>query len=76
MIKTLLKSVKQYKKPSLLCPLYMVGEAAMEILIPWLTTFIIQELTNLSQIENYQVDVNKIIICSSSMVVCALFALF
>jgi len=76
LIKTLLKSVKQYKKPSLLCPLYMVGEAAMEILIPWLTTFIIQELTNLSQIENYQVDVNKIIICSSSMVVCALFALF
>ena len=30
MVKTLLKSVREYKKSSILCPLFMIGEAAME----------------------------------------------
>ena len=76
MIKTLLKSVRDYKVPSILCPIVMVGEAAMEIVIPYLMTFIIGELQNLSEIVDYTVNYNKIIICSVLMVVCALFALF
>ena len=75
MLKTLLKSVREYKKASILCPLFMVGEAAMEILIPWLTTFIIRELKLLSEDSAYQVDTKIIIICSVAMVGCALFAL-
>ncbi|MDE7453440.1 MAG: ABC transporter ATP-binding protein/permease [Clostridia bacterium] len=76
MLKTLLKSVREYKKASILCPIFMVGEAAMEILIPWLTTFIIRELRLLSENSAYQVNTKIIIICSVAMVVCALFALF
>ena len=76
MIKTLLKSVREYKKSSILCPIFMIGEAAMEILIPWLTTFIIEELKNLSINPAYAVKTNIIIICSVSMAACALFALF
>ncbi len=76
MIKTLLKSVREYKKASILCPVFMVGEAAMEILIPWLTTFIIRELRLLSENGDYQVNTKIIIICSVAMVACALFALF
>ncbi len=34
MVKTLLKSIREYKLPSLLSPLFMVGEVAMEVLIP------------------------------------------
>ncbi len=75
MVKTLLKSVREYKKSSILCPLFMIGEAAMEILIPWLTTFIIKELKFLAEDGTYQVNTNIIIVCSVSMVVCALFAL-
>ncbi|MDE6597525.1 MAG: ABC transporter ATP-binding protein/permease [Clostridia bacterium] len=75
MIKTLLKSVREYKKASILCPIFMVGEAAMEILIPWLTTFIIKELRLLSENSAYQVNTKIIIICSVAMVACALFAL-
>lgn len=75
MIKTLLKSVREYKKASILCPIFMVGEAAMEILIPWLTTFIIRELRLLSENSAYQVNTKIIIICSVAMVACALFAL-
>lgn len=73
MIKTLLKSVREYKRPSILCPIVMVGEAAMEIVIPFLTTFIIQELQNLSNGDAY--NLTTIIVCSVLMVVCATFAL-
>ena len=76
MIRTLLTSVREYKASSILRPIAMVGEAAMEIVIPYLMTFIIGELQNLSSIANYSVNTKKIIICSVLMVVCALFALF
>lgn len=76
MIKTLFKSVREYKTPSILCPIVMVGEAVMEIAIPYLMTFIIGELELLSQDPAYEVRVNRIIIVSVLMVVCALFALF
>lgn len=75
MIKTLLKSVREYKLPSILCPLVMVGEAAMEIVIPYLMTFIIGELTNLAQIAGYSVNVKVIVGYSVAMVLCAIFAL-
>ena len=41
MVKTLLKSVKQYKTVSILTPLVMIGEAAMEIVIPFLMKYLI-----------------------------------
>ena len=34
MIKTLARSVREYKLPALLSPVCMVGEVAMEVLIP------------------------------------------
>ena len=73
---TLLKSLREYKVPSILCPIVMVGEAAMEIIIPYLMTFIIGELRLLSADPAYQVNTQTIIIYSVLMVVCAGFALF
>jgi ATP-binding cassette subfamily B protein len=35
MVKTLLKSVREYKKPSLITPIFMAIEAFCECLIPW-----------------------------------------
>ena len=34
MVKTLIKSLREYKLPALLSPLFMIGEVAMEVLIP------------------------------------------
>lgn len=78
MIKTLLKSVREYKKPSILCPIVMVGEAVMEIIIPFLMTFIVGELEVLADVNNTSasVDIGKIAIFSSLMIVCAFLALF
>ena len=41
MIKTLTKSIRQYKSRAILTPVIMVGEAAMEILIPFMMTKLI-----------------------------------
>ena len=78
MIKTLLKSVREYKKPSILCPIVMVGEAVMEIIIPFLMTFIVGELEVLADVHNTSasVDIGKIALFSSLMIVCAFLALF
>ena len=43
MLKTLLNEVKEYEKDSLKAPLYMVGEVAMEIIIPLLMAAIIDK---------------------------------
>ncbi len=76
MIKTLLKSVREYKKASILCPIVMVGEAVMEIIIPFLSTFIIEELKLLANGEKQSVDGGMVGLYASLMVVCAFLALF
>lgn len=43
MVKTLLKSVRQYKKPSLVTPFFMMLEAFCECLIPFFMAKMIQE---------------------------------
>lgn len=73
MIRTLLKSVRQYKTSSLLTPVLMVGEAGMEIVIPYLMTFLLKEIEALGAGSG---DVWKIVLYSVIMVVCAIFALF
>lgn len=75
MITKLLKSVREYKTPSILCPVLMVGEAAMEIVIPYFMTFIIGELESLSKGLTESVNVRNMIIYFSLMVLCAVFAL-
>ncbi|MBD5632514.1 MAG: ABC transporter ATP-binding protein [Clostridia bacterium] len=75
MLKTLLKSVREYKLPSILCPVVMVGEAAMEIVIPFFMSKVVDQLTMLSDGTITQIDYNQVIIYSVLMVVCAILAL-
>lgn len=56
MIKTLLAQVKQYKKASLLTPLYAALEVVMEVLIPFITAAIIDkgiEAGSISKVYQY-----------------------
>lgn len=41
MIKTLAKSIRQYKKEAIATPFVMIGEAAMEILIPYVMSMLL-----------------------------------
>lgn len=73
MFKTLLKSVREYKLVSIITPLLMVGEAVMEIIIPFLMTFIVKELESMA--DGNPVNGGNIALYASLMVVCAIFAM-
>ena len=75
MIKKLLKSVREYKKISIIVPLLMAVEAVMEIIIPFLMTFIVGELQAVAENKKAQVDINVIAISAAFMIACALIAL-
>lgn len=75
MIKTLLKSVREYKLSSILCPLVMVGEAVMEIIIPFLMMSIVGQLEALARGKISQINVGALAINASIMILCAVFAL-
>lgn len=72
-MRTLLKSLREYKLPSILTPILMIGEAAMEIIIPFLTQYLIKEIENVGTESG--VNLNRIILFSCLLVVAAVFAL-
>ena len=74
-MKTLLKSIREYKLPSLLCPVLMACEAAMDIVIPFLMTFVIEELEKLSKNSAYQVSTTRLAVLLLVLFVCAALAL-
>lgn len=76
MIKMLFKRVREYKTASILCPIVMFGEAVMEIIIPFLMTFIVGELEDLAKGKIDTVNGGKIALFTSLMIVCAFAALF
>lgn len=46
MIKTLMKSIREYKKPSLLTPLFVSAEVVMECIIPFITANLVNHVNN------------------------------
>ncbi len=68
MIKKLAKSIREYKTSALLTPLYMIGEVAMEVLIPTLMALIIDNGV-------YQNDVSYIVKLSIMIVFAAIFSM-
>ena len=68
MIKTLLKSVREYKWAALLSPLCMVGEVTMEVLIPLV-------MANLYDYGVVLGNMNIVITRSIQLVICALLSL-
>ena len=72
MVKTLLKSVKQYKTVSILTPVVMIGEAAMEIAIPFLMQYLLGAIRQM-QPGVFNMD---ILWYGLAMLACAAFALF
>ena len=53
MVKTILKSVREYKKPSLLTPVFMVLEVVCECLIPFMMSKMLAGSAPMSQILKY-----------------------
>ena len=68
MLKTLLAQVKQYKKSSLLTPLFAALEVVMEVLIPFITAMIIDQGIEAG-------NMKKVGLYGSIMLVFAMFSL-
>lgn len=68
MIKKLSKSIREYKTTALLTPLYMIGEVAMEVLIPTLMALIIDNGV-------YNSDISYIVKLSILIVVAAILSM-
>lgn len=69
MIQRLLKEVKEYKKASLLAPILMIGEVVMELMLPFLMSFIIDSGVN-------QGDMGAVFKYGALMLICAFLSLF
>ena len=44
MIRTLAKSIREYKKPSILAPVFVTGEVIMECIIPFIIANLVNEI--------------------------------
>ncbi len=68
MVKILMKSIREYKKPSIVTPLFMCGEVSMETMLPFIMAKLIDELekNNLRMVLSY----------GGVLIVLALFSLF
>ncbi|MBD5536010.1 MAG: ABC transporter ATP-binding protein [Lachnospiraceae bacterium] len=67
-MRTILKQVKQYKKPSLLTPLFSMLEVIMEVLIPYVTAAIVDKGINAG-------NINVVYRYGAIMLVMAMFSL-
>lgn len=68
MIKTLAKQVKEYKKEAILSPFFVALETVMEVLIPYLMAYLIDDGINKS-------DMNAIYRIGGLLILAALFSL-
>ncbi len=51
-IKLILRSVRQYKKYAIITPLFMIGEAALECLLPFIMSVLIDNISYVSQMSD------------------------
>lgn len=68
MLKTLMSQVKQYKKDSILCPIFVILEVIMEVVIPFLMASIIDKGVEAG-------DMNHVIKIGSIMIIMAMLSL-
>ena len=68
-MKELLRQVKQYKKDSILAPLYSALEVVMEVIIPFVMAMLIDEGVEKN-------NMNNILLYGGIMIVLAMVSLF
>ena len=68
MVKTLMKSIREYKKPSLLAPLFVTCEVILEVIIPWLMANLIDYGVDLG-------DMSYIVKTGIALVICCIISL-
>ena len=60
-VKTLSKSVRQFKRPSILAPIFVAMEVVMECLIPYIMTLLLDQIKTISNSNNTQILIQVIL---------------
>jgi len=68
MVKKLIKVIREYKKETILTPLFMIGEVIMEVLIPFVMAYLIDKGIELG-------DMKNIVFYGVILIICAIFSL-
>lgn len=75
MLKTLGAQIKEFKKASIVTPLFMIGEVIMEMIIPLLMASIIDKGINVVNADGSQGNMQHIYLIGGLMVLTAVFSL-
>jgi len=67
MVKTLLKSVREYKKPTILTPVFITGEVILECILPYLMAQLIDSITGESMAPILKVGLELFILAMISL---------
>ena len=70
MIKRLAKCVREYKLPAILAPLFILGEAAMEVLIPTLMADLIDYGIEMGNMDYVLLTAGKLLLCALCSLLC------
>ena len=57
MIKTLMKSIREYKLPSILTIIFIMGEVIIEVIIPFITANLVNDIKYQAPIESVLLQV-------------------
>ena len=71
-IKLILKSVRQYKVPALLTPLFMVGEAAMECALPLVMSKFVDKIEVVSDVKDLWVYIVVLVLMAALSLTCGI----
>ena len=74
MIKRILQCVREYKKPTIITVFLMVGEAAIETLIPFITANLVNQLREVSDIKNVIMTGALLVVMAMLSLCCGGFA--
>ncbi len=74
-VKTLSKSIREYKKPSFLAPIFVALEVVMECLIPFIMTLLLDKIKNISESGNTQFLIQEILKYGGVLLILAFISL-
>ncbi len=74
MIKTILAQVREYRLPTVLAPLFTVGEVVLEVLIPFVTASIIDKGIQAGNIQQVYLYGGLMLIMALLSLVCGVLA--
>ena len=74
MIRTILKSLRQYKKPAILSLFFVIGEVVLEVLIPSITSSLVDTVQE-NSVANNAIDMSVILKYGVIIALCAIASL-